>query len=446
MREMKESNIPWVGPIPKEWNVGRIKQGYDVTLGKMYAAKEQQKEDGTLENYLCAANIKWAGIDTSVHKQMYFTEKEKEQYLLNNGDAVVMEGGMAGTTCLYKGEYYPCYIQNSVHKISSKNNNSTSFFAYWMEVVCSSGYVENVCNKATIMHYTKDKVCNTPLLLIPVEEQNEIVGYLNEKCSVINSSISRHQQIIEKLEEYRKSVITQAVTKGLNPEVGIKQTGNEWIPEVPAKWNVVQMKYVLQSGKEGLKIGPFGSALKGKTLADGPYKIYNQAHLISGDFTLNRHFVSAETFEELQSYEVMPGDILFSMMGTIGKCRIMPKGLQRGLMDSHLLKGRLNDLVDPEYLIYVYDKDNSSVVINQLLKLSTGSIMNGLNSSILKSIVIPLPPVDVQKQIVAELNKRTNNIDLAINQHQQLIGKLQEYKQSLIYNAVTGKIDCRTAE
>lgn len=304
----------------------------------------------------------------------------------------------------------------------------------------------NLINQSAQAGLYQGSVKQIRVVVPPLTEQKEIIRFLNSSCHRIDNAISLHQQIIEKLEEYRKSVITQAVTKGLDPNAEMKNTGNQWIPEVPCIWNVVQMKYVLLSGKEGLKIGPFGSALKGKTLADGPYKIYNQAHLISGDFTLNRHFVSAETFEELQNYEVKPGDILFSMMGTIGKCRIMPTGFQRGLMDSHLLKGRLNHLIDPEYLLYVYDKDNSSLVINQLLKLSTGSIMNGLNSSILKNIVIPLPPIDVQKQIVAKLNEHTHTIDMAIAQHQLLIEKLREYKQSLIYNAVTGKIDRREVE
>lgn len=435
MREMKESNIPWVGPIPKEWNVGRIKQGYDVTLGKMYAAKEQQKEDGTLENYLCAANIKWAGIDTSVHKQMYFTEKEKEQYLLNNGDAVVMEGGMAGTTCLYKGEYYPCYIQNSVHKISSKNNNSTSFFAYWMEVVCSSGYVENVCNKATIMHYTKDKVCNTPLLLIPVEEQNEIVGYLNEKCSVINSSISRHQQIIEKLEEYRKSVITQAVTKGLDPNAEMKDSGNHLLGNIPADWVMKRLRNVAAIVRGGSP-RPIDQYI---TDGDG----YNWIKI--GDATGNGKYITSTKQKIIKeglskTRIVNPGTLLLTNSMSFGHPYILQ--ITGCIHDGWLAFSDYREMI-PEYLYYYLMAEPTMV---QFKSSVDGSVVQNLNIDKVKNAIIVCPSLTEQKAIVSYLDTVGGQVDESIKKHAEIIEKLKEYKQSIIYNAVTGKIDCRVTE
>ena len=435
MREMKESNIPWVGPIPKEWNVGRIKQGYDVTLGKMYAAKEQQKEDGTLENYLCAANIKWAGIDTSVHKQMYFTEKEKEQYLLNNGDAVVMEGGMAGTTCLYKGEYYPCYIQNSVHKISSKNNNSTSFFAYWMEVVCSSGYVENVCNKATIMHYTKDKVCNTPLLLIPVEEQNEIVGYLNEKCSVINSSISRHQQIIEKLEEYRKSVITQAVIKGLDPNAEMKDSGNHLLGNIPADWVMKRLRNVAAIVRGGSP-RPIDQYI---TDGDG----YNWIKI--GDATGNGKYITSTKQkiikESLSKTRIVnPGTLLLTNSMSFGHPYILQ--ITGCIHDGWLAFSDYREMI-PEYLYYYLMAEPTMV---QFKSSVDGSVVQNLNIDKVKNAIIVCPSLTEQKAIVSYLDTVGGQVDESIKKHAEIIEKLKEYKQSIIYNAVTGKIDCRVTE
>lgn len=435
MREMKESNIPWVGPIPKEWNVGRIKQGYDVTLGKMYAAKEQQKEDGTLENYLCAANIKWAGIDTSVHKQMYFTEKEKEQYLLNNGDAVVMEGGMAGTTCLYKGEYYPCYIQNSVHKISSKNNNSTLFFAYWMEVVCSSGYVENVCNKATIMHYTKDKVCNTPLLLIPVEEQNEIVGYLNEKCSVINSSISRHQQIIEKLEEYRKSVITQAVTKGLDPNAEMKDSGNHLLGNIPADWVMKRLRNVAAIVRGGSP-RPIDQYI---TDGDG----YNWIKI--GDATGNGKYITSTKQKIIKeglskTRIVNPGTLLLTNSMSFGHPYILQ--ITGCIHDGWLAFSDYREMI-PEYLYYYLMAEPTMV---QFKSSVDGSVVQNLNIDKVKNAIIVCPSLTEQKAIVSYLDTVGGQVDESIKKHAEIIEKLKEYKQSIIYNAVTGKIDCRVTE
>ncbi|MDD4591194.1 MAG: restriction endonuclease subunit S [Parabacteroides sp.] len=218
----------------------------------------------------------------------------------------------------------------------------------------------------------------------------------------------------------------------------MKNSGAEWVDDLPPDWEALRLKYLFVTGRNGLRIGPFGSALSGKTLESGPYKIFNQAHLIQNNFALNRHFVSEETFSELKNYEVLPGDILFSMMGTIGKCRIMPFGYPQGIMDSHLLKARLNNKVLPEFFAYAYDKDASDLIMNQLLYLSNGTIMDGLNSSILKSVIMAIPPLDVQQMIINYLNGKCAKIDEAISRHQTIIEKLGEYKRATIVASVSG--------
>jgi len=97
MRRVKDSGVVWLGKIPAAWEVGRVKNGFEVTLGKMLAS-EQESKDATLENYLCAANIKWDGVKTDVQKKMWFTKKERDEYLLHDGDVVIMEGGLSGTS------------------------------------------------------------------------------------------------------------------------------------------------------------------------------------------------------------------------------------------------------------------------------------------------------------------------------------------------------------
>jgi type I restriction enzyme S subunit len=215
----------------------------------------------------------------------------------------------------------------------------------------------------------------------------------------------------------------------------------EWIGEIPSDWKICKAKYVFQDGETGIKIGPFGSAIKGKTLEDGPYVIYNQAHLIQNDFSLSRHFVSEDTYNTLSSYIVTPGDVLFSMMGTIGKCKIMPVGERPGIMDSHLLKARLNDKISPRFFEYVYDKDNSNIVIQQLLYNSNGTIMNGLNSSIVKNAFIPLPSIKTQQSIVSFLDRKTAAIDKLIADKQKLVELLHEKRQAIISEAVSKGLD-----
>lgn len=207
---LKDSGIEWIGKIPEHWKVAKIKSFYNVILGKMV---ERNNDSNTGdENYLCAANIKWNGVDTEINKKMYFSDIEKEKYLLQYNDVLIMEGGMAGTACLYKNEFSPCYVQNSVNVCRAKKDFNNKFLYYWMYVPYYNGYIDAICNKATIRHYTKEKVQNTPILISSLVEQQSIATYLDQRCSEIDELISIKQQKIEKLKEYKKSLIFECVT------------------------------------------------------------------------------------------------------------------------------------------------------------------------------------------------------------------------------------------
>lgn len=207
---LKDSGIEWIGEIPEHWDITKIKNHYNVILGKMVERNNDSSTGG--ENYLCAANIKWNGVDTEINKKMYFSDVEKEKYLLQYNDVLIMEGGMAGTTCLYKNEFSPCYVQNSVNVCRAKKDFNNKFLCYWMYVPYYNGYIDTICNKATIKHYTKEKVQNTPILIPPLSEQQSIANYLDQKCSEIDELISIKQQKIEKLKDYKKSLIFECVT------------------------------------------------------------------------------------------------------------------------------------------------------------------------------------------------------------------------------------------
>ena len=208
--KMKDSGVDWIGKIPEKWKVSRIGHDYNVTLGKMLDSKEYDQHE--MNNYLCAANIKWSGVNTSINKKMKFSSSEKPLYLLQKDDVLIMEGGTAGTSCIYNNEFAPCYIQNSVHRCRAINNNISKYLYYWMHVVFYSGYINSICNKATILHYTKEKVEKTPIVLPSIVEQKSIVNYLDSKCSEIDALLQNYEDQITTLEEYKKSLIYEYVT------------------------------------------------------------------------------------------------------------------------------------------------------------------------------------------------------------------------------------------
>lgn len=210
--EMKDSGVEWIGEIPKGWKVSAVKRHYSITLGKMLESVPQSN-DATLENYMCASNVKWGGIDTTTNRQMWFSPIEKEEYLLKEGDLLVMEGGAtAGTSTIYHGEFTPCYMQNSVNRCRSKDGSLPSFLYYWLFLVNHRGHIDSVCNCATFKHLTKEKLGRIPFVYVPKEEQESIVSYLDRKCSLIDGIILEKEELIRELENYKRSLIFEVVT------------------------------------------------------------------------------------------------------------------------------------------------------------------------------------------------------------------------------------------
>lgn len=222
----------------------------------------------------------------------------------------------------------------------------------------------------------------------------------------------------------------------------MKDSGIAWIGEIPKNWKIKKIKNVICNDKDGLKIGPFGSALANKTIADGAYNIYGQANLVNDDFSCTKNTINKNTFHILKSYQVLPNDICLSMMGTIGKCKTVPVGIKEGIMDSHLIKIRLDKTqIISKFFEYVYDKDLSNICITEMQYVKKGSIMDGLNTSIVKNLRIVVPPVLDQQAIVAFLDAKCADIDSLVEDIQKQIEILKKYKKSVITQAITKGID-----
>jgi type I restriction enzyme, S subunit len=283
------------------------------------------------------------------------------------------------------------------------------------------------------------------VLLPPLNIQDNIAEYLYEKISTVDNLIESKKVYISLLEQQRQSIISEAVTKGLNPNVKLKDSGIEWIGEIPEHWYLKKLKYLLKEGSEGIKIGPFGSALKLDMMVDEGYKVYGQENLIKGDFSLGKRFITDELFNDLINYAIQEGDVLVSMMGTIGKCKVVPKDFKEGIMDSHLIRMRFNAIqANSDYIALVIS--NAQYIKEQFNLNSKGSIMSGLNSTIIKSLDIVLPSLEEQNEIIVHLNLKLEKLDSIVSEIHLQVEKLKEYRQSLIYEAVTGKIDVRDME
>ncbi|MDE1271028.1 restriction endonuclease subunit S [Vibrio aestuarianus] len=214
-----------------------------------------------------------------------------------------------------------------------------------------------------------------------------------------------------------------------------KSSGVEWLEAIPLSWQIMKVKFLLKNGAEGIKIGPFGSALKLEDMVSKGIKVYGQENVIKRNFTLGKRFISQEKHIDMKVYTVEKGDILITMMGTSGKCQVVPEDAERGIIDSHLLKLRTNYKILPELFRLLVDE--AKEVKDQIGKQGKGSIMHGLNSTIVKELEFPLPSLKEQTKILNFLDHETAKIDTLITKQEKLIDLLKEKRQAVISHAVT---------
>lgn len=411
----KDSGVEWIGKVPSHWEVAAFKRKITINNGKDY------KDFLDEEIYPVMGS---GGCFAYCSKYMF------------DGEALLL--GRKGTIDK------PLYINGKFWAVdtmfyATPHKDLNCKFAYYLALTFP---FQLYSTSTALPSMTQTDLGNNPVAFPPIVEQQAIASYLDKKCDKINTAINTQKKKIELLNELKQTIITNAVTRGLNPDAPMKDSGVEWIGKVPVHWDVCKIKNILQQGPDSIKIGPFGSSLTGKIGENLGYKVYGQWNIVGGDFNAGTNTVDSETFNALsKSYRVVSGDILVSMMGTIGKCAIIPENIQDGIMDSHVVKIRLDrSKMKTDFFEYFYDKDKSNVIYNQLQKVKGGSIMDGLNSSVIKNLTIATPPIGEQEEIVKYIKGRIQNIETQIFKTKRRIELLNELKQSIITEAVTGKI------
>ena len=208
---MKDSGVEWIGMIPNKWRISRIGLHYSIVLGKMLCPR-QTDSTYTLEEYFCAANVHFGEICTDELKEMWFSPTEKRQYHIETGDMLIVEGGAGAGGCAIVQSSTSALAQNSIMIVRNLRGTDNRYLCYFIESLVKRGYIDVICNKATIPHFTKEKLSKTQFPVCSQEDQILISDYLDKKCSKIDRLISLKQTRIEKLEQYKKSLIFEYVT------------------------------------------------------------------------------------------------------------------------------------------------------------------------------------------------------------------------------------------
>ena len=432
----KESGVEWLGEVPKHWEVSLLKRRYQVTLGKMLKSNQTSSNE-TEEFYLRAANIHWRGVDTTDVKRMWFTPEEKNKLKLCKGDLLVSEGGDVGRSALWNDEIEGCYIQNSINRIRAREDADTRFLFYWMYFIKYADYIDMICNKATIAHFTVEKVEATPCVYPPLEEQKQIAAFLDKETAKIDTLIDKQEQLITLLQEKRQAIISHAVTRGLNPNVKMKDSGIEWLGEVPAHWEVKKLKHIVT---KPLMYGANEAAIDDDR---------DQPRFVRITDIRNNGTLREDTFRSLpwhlaKPYMLREGDVLLARSGaTVGKSFIYSSDWDECCFAGYLIKASIDISKASPYWFYRYTE--SDYYWNWISSTLIQATIQNVSAEKYNNFSLCIPPKQEQKQIAAFLDSETTKIDTLIEKCETAIELLKERRTALISAAVTGKIDVRDA-
>jgi type I restriction enzyme S subunit len=407
-----------------------------VTLGKMLQPDAADTEDA-FRPYLRAANIQWSGVDCSDIKSMWFSVRDRAQLLLGAGDLLVSEGGDVGRSALWKGEIEECYFQNSVNRVRPLDGNLNAFLLYWMSTMKDKGFIDVLCNKSTIAHFTAEKVGAVPVPLPTPQEQRSIATFLDRETAKIDALVEEQRRLIELLKEKRQAVISQAVTKGLDPNVPMKDSGMEWLGEVPAHWTVARLKWVAHVQTGVAK----GKDNNGKVTVEVPY--LRVANVQDGYIDLDEVSTIEIPADDLPRYSLRVGDVLMNEGGDfdkLGRGHIWDGSIDPCIHQNHVFAVRPLGIT-PRWLNAVTSSDYAQFYFMSRSKQSTN--LASISSTNLMELPVVIPPAVEQEALLSTIDVQNATCDRMIESGQSAVRLLLERRSALISAAVTGKIDVR---
>jgi len=428
--------IEWAGFVPVHWGVSSAKMNFLMQLGKMLQNDSAGQQDVEIA-YLKALHVNWNEVTTQELPKMWASPQDIEKYEVENGDLLVCEGGEVGRASILDGLTEPAIIQNALHRLRNTPRGKVGYFAYLLKHIADAGWFGILCNKATIAHLTGEKLGAIQMPVPSPGEQEKIAAFLDWKTGQIDALIAKKQALIEKLKEKRLTVITQAVTKGLDASVPLRDSHIPWLGLVPKNWVVGGFtKFVLHRAD-----------YRGKTpekVKDGVFLV-TARNIKSGhiDYEISQEFVLEDEYEQIMSRgKPVIGDLLFTTEAPLGEVANIDRediALAQRVIKFRGEPDKLNNYFAKYWMMSVGFQSD-------LMSLATGSTAKGIKASKLFALRCVIPPLDEQGKIVEYLDRKLSDFDEMENKVIGVIDKLIEYRTALITAAITGQIDVRNVE
>ncbi|HEC1564537.1 TPA: restriction endonuclease subunit S [Campylobacter upsaliensis] len=412
----KPSSIKWLGEIPKHWEVTKFKYFYRSNMGETILTQDLET-DGI-------------PVYSATEEDKFFGKIKNPVNILNVNDFVIPARGTIGAIKIVK-EKSTC-TQTTIFSKQFKDINP--YYVYYFLLGYRKFLFEFI--QTAIPQITISQVNENPIILPPLQEQKEIAEFLDSKCEKIQNYIDKKQKLITLLQEKKQALINKIVTKGLNPNIESKNSGIEYLGLIPHHWEAVKVKFTAYV--KG-RIGFHG-------LNSNEFRYDEGAYLVTGnDFDNNEVIwdkcrrVSEERFYEDPNIHLQNNDLLITKDGTIGKTAIVNNCPKQATLNSGIFLVRtMKEMCFVKYLFFIINSQYFKEFVN--VKTS-GSTIKHLYQSDFHDLKIPLPPLQEQKQIANFLDKKCEKINSVIEKTKKQIELIKEYKNTLINEAVCGRIN-----
>lgn len=424
----KDSGIPWLGEVPEHWEIKHSNQIFKIHNGATPKTSEPDywgdeiawftpKDLGDNKNKEIAASLKMitkegyenCGVSLAPAKSIALSKRAPIGHLaITLLPAVVNQG---------------CFL------LEVLSPNDVNYLYYWL--YANKSTLNSFGQGSTFMELPREKFAMLKISIPSEKEQTAIAHYLDTKLGEIDALIGKQQTLLEKLAEQRTAVITHAVTKGLNPAAPMKNSGVEWLGDVPAHWSIIQFRRVVENIKDGTH-GTHSRENNGFPLLSAKNVFNDGIHIHD-----NESQISEEDYKLITSNGFpKKNDLLITCVGSIGRCCIYPFDTPFAFQRSVAFL-RLNKNAVPQFYKYFVESNCYQEQLKANVKLS---IQGGVYLGTLISMYAILPTKEEQTSIAGYLNQETAKIDRLCETVNQTIGRLKEYRTALITQAVTGKI------
>lgn len=431
----KDSGVQWIGEIPSHWSVPNLSY---LLIGVTDGTHGTHERVSKGELLLSSKNVTNHGIVIgSNESQISFEDHNlivKKGYPIK-GDILITVVGSIGRSCVYEFDY-PISFQRSVCFLRFRN----TICEYFMNFLIQSDIVQyqfflNTKTSTQGGIYMND-LKRFVVVIPPLSEQHQIVSFLDSKTSQIDELIQKKERKIELLKEYRTSLINHFVTKGLNPNVELKDSGVEWIGEIPSHWGTTKIKYTTDGSKYSFIDGDW---IESNNLSDDGIRYITTGNIGEGFYKeQGKGYISEETFNNLNCTEVLEGDLVISRLSLpVGRSCIIPFIHHKVVTSVDNVILRPTSEFSKHYLNYQF---NSKKYFDYTELISRGTTLTRISRGMLGNNPIVSPPLSDQQQIVSYLDEQTEKIDSSIQLEKKKIELLKEYRQSLISEVVTGKM------